>query len=165
MDKFFPVKTLRFNKYKHKKCQWVTHGILISIKYRDSLYSHLKSLPRNHPQYNINKINLQTYNRILRNSIRSAKKLYYQNCFEKFKNDMKNTWIIIKDIINKSKGKKDISKYFIINGEKVTDSNLIASQFNNFFANVGPSLAQKITPPVNKSYINYLFNAMECSFK
>ena len=42
---------------------------------------------------------------------------------------------------------------------------MIASQFNNFFANVGPSLAQKITPPVNKSYRNYLFNAIECSFK
>jgi hypothetical protein len=88
----------------------------------------------------------------LRNSIRNAKKIYYQNCFEKFKNDIKNTWAVIKDIINRSKKKKDISKHFLVNGKNITDSKLIAVHFNNFFVSVGPALARNISSPFNKSY-------------
>ena len=38
------MKSLRFNKYKYRRSPWILEGILISIKYRDSLYKSLKSL-------------------------------------------------------------------------------------------------------------------------
>ena len=44
INECFPMKKLRFNKYKHRRSPWITEGILISIKYRDSLYKSLKSL-------------------------------------------------------------------------------------------------------------------------
>ena len=31
-DQHLPIKTIRFNKYKHKNSPWVTNGILRSIK-------------------------------------------------------------------------------------------------------------------------------------
>ena len=37
-EKHLPTKMVKFNKYKHKKCPWVTNGILNSIQYRDSFY-------------------------------------------------------------------------------------------------------------------------------
>ena len=33
---------VKFKKYKHKKCNWITKGIIKSIKYRDNLYKKLK---------------------------------------------------------------------------------------------------------------------------
>ena len=38
IDDCMPVKTVRFNKYKHKKEPWVTKEILSNIKQRDQLY-------------------------------------------------------------------------------------------------------------------------------
>ena len=37
-ETFLPVKTVRFNKYKHKKQLWMTADILRAIQYRDHLY-------------------------------------------------------------------------------------------------------------------------------
>ena len=40
-EKHLPVKTVKFNKYKHKRSPWITLGILKSIKFRDGLYKKL----------------------------------------------------------------------------------------------------------------------------
>ena len=46
--------------------KWVTTGIIKSIKLRDKLYKQLKSIPVNSQEYNTMKINLKTYNQILK---------------------------------------------------------------------------------------------------
>ena len=38
--------------------------------------------------------------------IREAKKIYYYNSFKKYTNDIKSTWGVLKDIVNKNKAKK-----------------------------------------------------------
>ncbi len=48
-------------------------------------------------------MNLETYNIILKRSIRLKKKLYYEACFKKYKNDMKKTWKTISEVLNKTK--------------------------------------------------------------
>ena len=53
--------------------------------------------PSNSPAYNKYKTNLQTYNRILRQNIRLAKKTYCHTCFENLKHDIKSTWTTIKE--------------------------------------------------------------------
>ena len=70
-DKHMPMKTGRFDKHKHKMTKWVTKvgdqsGIIKSIKYRDKLYKQLKSIAVNSQEYNTMKINLKTYNQILK---------------------------------------------------------------------------------------------------
>ena len=70
----FPLTLVKFNKYKHKKNKWITVGILKSIRYKDKLYLKLKSLSINDIEYENTKTNLKTYSKILRNSIRLAKK-------------------------------------------------------------------------------------------
>ena len=59
-------KHMKFNRYSHKKSKWTTNGILISIRYRDKLYKKLHSITRDSPLYDNYKINLGTYNRILK---------------------------------------------------------------------------------------------------
>ena len=40
--KHLPIKRIKFNKYKHKKCKWITNGILKSIKTKNIIYKMLK---------------------------------------------------------------------------------------------------------------------------
>ena len=63
----------------------------------------MKQTPVNTQQYITLKINLKTYNGILRRSIRVAKTMYYHTTFEKCKHDIKETWSTIKQIIQKKK--------------------------------------------------------------
>ena len=41
IDKHMPLKTVKFNKYRHKKETWITGGILKSIRFKDKLYRQL----------------------------------------------------------------------------------------------------------------------------
>ncbi len=44
------------------------------------------------PIFNTQKINLKTYNTILKKGIKLAKKHYYEVLFIKFKDDIRGTW-------------------------------------------------------------------------
>ena len=49
-------------------------GLLRSIKKRDQMYLKLKKTAETHPTYQTQKINLKTYNSILKSMIRKMKK-------------------------------------------------------------------------------------------
>ena len=162
--KHIPNKIMKFNRYRHKKSKWITNGILISIRYRDKLYKKLHSITRDSPLYDNYKINLGTYNRILKQSIQSAKKSYYTSCFTKYKNDIKNTWVTINGIINKSTKSHSIPDFFIHNNEIITDKQIIANRFNSFFTNIGPELAQNIEDNSSKHFSDFLIDKPDCTF-
>ena len=114
INKHLPTKTVKFNKHKHKKSNWITQGIIKSIKYRDMLYRKLKETNPYCQQHETMVINLHTYNNILKRSIRKAKADYYYSRFEKYKNDMRNTWVTIKEIISRE-SKTNFPESFQIN--------------------------------------------------
>ena len=68
-----PNKLVKFNRYKHKKSTWITHGLLTSIRYRDKMYKQLKLTNPSSYNYETIKINLKTYNTILKKNIRADK--------------------------------------------------------------------------------------------
>ncbi len=83
-----PSKVVKFSKYKHKRFKWVTFGIIKSIAYRDNLYKKLKLTDPISVEFDNLKTNFNTYNKILKSSIRFAKSSYYLTIFAKFKNDI-----------------------------------------------------------------------------
>ena len=87
-ETFLPVKTVRFNKHKHKKKLRMTADILRAIKYRDHLYKTYLSKQINSAEKAFYKTNLGTCNTILKKDIREAKKTYYCNEFNKYKKDI-----------------------------------------------------------------------------
>ena len=111
-NKHIQSKTVKYNKHRHKQNKWITKGILNSIRFRDKLYKRLKTTSNNNPIFYTLKNNLQVYNRILKKNIRSAKYMYYNDCFDKYKNDIKKTWQTIKEIIN-TKSKDKASPEFV----------------------------------------------------
>ena len=47
IKKHMPIKKNKFHKYKHKRLEWITLGIIKSIKFRDNQYKRLKQTPQN----------------------------------------------------------------------------------------------------------------------
>ena len=165
MDKHLPVNTVKFNKHKHKHQPWITLGIIRSIKSRDKLYHKLKCCKPDSTQYNKNKVNLCTFNKILKKTIRSAKYSYYNNLFMKYKNDSKKTWSVINTLVGSSKCKKNISNLFVINNHSISNHAEIAEHFNSFFASIGTQQAAKIPFIPGISYNNFLLNPTDCVFQ
>ena len=127
--KHMPYQLVTFNKYKHKNSLWITNGILRSIKYRDNLHKQTKLTNPTSIDYSIKKINLKTYNCILKRSIRAAKLIYYKRLFNKYKNDTRKTWKTINEILQRSNKKRSLPMYF--RGDcKITDTVEIANKFN-----------------------------------
>ncbi len=59
-----------------------------------------------------------------------AKRVYYESCLEKFKNNMRKTWSSINDILNKSKKKKSFAEVFKEDSRSICDKLEIANKFN-----------------------------------
>ena len=55
INKHCPIKYKRFNKYKNKKNDWITTGILCSIAFRDILNLKLKLITAYNPRYLVKK--------------------------------------------------------------------------------------------------------------
>ena len=84
----------------------------------------------------------KTYDRVVNQNIRDAKNLYHFNTFTERKNDMKKSWGIINETLNKGKQKSDFPSAFTLGSRTLTVSREIANEFNTYSANVGHSLPQ-----------------------
>ena len=73
-----------------------------------------------------------------------ARKLFYCSLFEKHKNDIKKTWLNIKEILTKKEVTKGYPKIFTNNGKQASDKATIALEFKKYFSQIRPNLAQKI---------------------
>ena len=165
INKHIPIKFVKSNKYKIKNSKWITTGILRSINFRDKLYQRIKRTATTNSMYQALKVNLKTYNRILKKMIRIAKKQYYENVFEKYKADMKKTWETIKKVIDPSSKDNEYPEEFLINNQNINNPELIANKFNNYFINIGPDLARKIPAIQNASFEDYLTPTNELNFQ
>jgi len=77
--------------------------------------------------------------------IKAAKQLYYNNKISKSNNKIKTTWDIIKRKHAKTIQIK-VLKLVNIDGNLITNQQLIANSFNNYFLTV----ADKITSNINQ---------------
>ena len=87
--------------------------------------------------------------------MRRAEKLYYENRFVELKNDAKNTWKLIKSVINGNKPTSESISELSINGCTITDKTTMANKFNEYFTNIGSDLSKSI-PKVSGSFSDYL---------
>ena len=86
--------------------------------------------------------------------------MHYANMFCKSKHDSKKTWKQINDLIS-SRNQYKQHNYFKTNDSILTDHTDIANNFNSYFTNIGPNLANNIhnVNPINHlSYLNSLDN-------
>ena len=164
-EKHFPNKRVKVNKHKHKLSPWITTGLIKSIEFRDKLHKRLKSCPQDSPEHNRMEYNLKSYNGYLKQCIRTAKREYYVHEFTKYKNDVRNTWDTLKDIIN-IKNLNRISPLIlptlvlIYLARKLLQTNLI-----KYFTKIGPELARSIDTSHKIPFDNYLKSPCQLFFQ
>ena len=86
------------------------------------------------------------YKNKLTSILRTAKTSYYRNKFTEVKHDLRQTWNLIRKVINHNKSDKDNIKELKIWNTVVNDKRIIADKFNEYFAHVGQNLAKQIQP-------------------
>ena len=80
---------------------------------------------------------------------------YYTSLLENSKGNFRATWNVINEILNKKRVKSTNVNYLMHNGKRCTDNKRIANIFNNFFKNIGPSLANNL-PNANKTFKEWM---------
>ena len=138
----FPLKEFKLGYLTRKP--WLSEGMKRQIKIKNRLYRrYLRSdNPEHHMIY-------KRFRNVLHNKLHIAEKAHYDKLINDNKHNLKKSWKILKDIINKKKSSSCFSK-FVVNKSITTDKQKIAEGFNNFYINVGPDLASNI-PNVNCS--------------
>ena len=159
----FPERVVRFNKKKHKKTPWITAGILKSINHRNKLYKNFKQTQIDAINYVAKKANFNQYRNRLNKTITLAKRMYYKHIFDQFKYDMKKTWAILSDILNR-KAINPLPDMMTIQGHECSDKKVIAEQFNIFFATMGMQNVHRDNVHDRHSFRNYLTHQTETNF-
>ena len=87
--------------------------------------------------------------------IRKSKRLHFFTKFELAKNDMKQTWRTINNVIGKCQKQSSYGKFKDECNNVFTNPQDISSKFNDFFVNIGHELGSNIHN-TDKKYYNYL---------
>ena len=135
----FPLKYSKYKSKYIKRESWLTEGLLVSSNHKKKLYKIKLDKPT---EENIN--TYKNYRDMFNKQCRTAKKMYYNNLFNLYKNDMKRSWNILNQVIQNAKTNKCTQTCFLINNLVTSNKKAIAEGFNNFFASVGKNYADNI---------------------
>ena len=146
-DSCFPIKTITTG-YKTKK-SWLPDGIKKSIAHKNKLFFLYRKKPtvENHKIY-------KTYRNKLNSILRRLTIDHYKTLIEQCKNNLRKSWAVIKEIINKNRVAKEQSA-FLIDNRLSEDKEKISNGFNKYFVEIGPTLEKKC-PESNESPITWM---------
>ena len=122
-DNCFPVRSVKLG-YKNRKT-WLTQGMKKSIKIKNNLF-------RQYRQHGTPELEFKykQYRNNLNRMLRIAEREHYDVLFSNYKGNLKKSWILLKEVINRNKT-RDCSSKFLLNGECITDKLKIANGFNS----------------------------------
>ena len=162
-DECIPLKKKRFRSQKNNsRSPWISFALLKCIRRKSVLYKKFLKKPTD--------VNIEKYKKYrnrpkLNSTLRLAKWNYFADLLEKEKNNMRNTWKVINSIIRPKIN--TCTDKFVSENTTYTCPIEIATEFNNYFANIGPKLASTIQHN-GKNFSSYLLkqsNMSTCFFK
>ena len=130
----------------------MSKGLKKSSKLKQKLY--IKFLKNN---TNRNEEIYKNFKNLFEKIKTRSKNNYYSSLLIKYKNNTKKIWNIMKEITGKINVKtNNFPKTLKTNEGLITDDNhKMAKEFNKYFTNIGPNLAEKI-PNVEQTFKDYL---------
>jgi len=146
-EKCFPYRSIKTG-YKNKKI-WLTKALKISIKHKNRLYFKSIQCPTVE-----NITHYKEYKKMLSKLLRNSERQHFDNLFSTNKNNIKQSWAIMKEIINKKRSNRYPDK-LEINDEITSNEQAMVDKFNQYFVNVGSTLAKKI-PENENSPLSYI---------
>jgi hypothetical protein len=78
-------------------------------------------------------------------AIRKAKQLYYAKMLSKYRNDSRKTWKLLNEVLGRTHQTEQLNSIQTELGE-VSNPEVIANAFNDYFSAIGSALASKIDP-------------------
>ena len=138
-EKHTIIESVKKRKYCPKK-PWITKGIIHSINRKQRLYKKYMS-----SKSVTDRLKYTKYRNKLNAIIQLSKKLYIAKKIQDSASDLKRTWSIIKELLGTKKS-HTLPSFIMINERKIVDNESIANAFNNFFGNIGKSIAAKMQP-------------------
>ena len=96
--------------------------------------------------------------------MKKSKKKYYSEYFAENSNNIKKTWSGIREIVNLKNSDSHKISQLNIEGVIIDNAKDIASNFNDFFVNVGPDTDSKIPVSVNITPEKFLKDRSDFEF-
>ena len=152
LDQFIPVKTRKITKRKKRIEPWLTAGLEISIRRCKSLYKkHIKDRT-NEQKY----LKYLRYNQQLKRTKRLAKRKYYMDTCESNKNNTKQLWRTINQVIRKCNNKTEVIEKLKIDSLDEYNGEKIANELARYFSSVGKNYAKQMKKPKSTlgEYVN-----------
>lgn len=152
-NKHCPLKRVCI-KSKELNKPWFTNGLRNACLKKQHLYKDFlkKRTKESEDRYKM-------YKNKLINIMRKCERNYYVNAVKLYKDNVKQMWNVLNDVIRKTKCNKSIyPKEFVVNGQVINQKREIANGFNDFFVNIGSNLAKNIVSPFNKSIYDTMSN-------
>lgn len=148
-------KSTKIKKYSSKVSRlkpWMTAGLLRSVRTRDEMSRRIKKQPFNTAL----KTRFRNYRNILTKIIRSAKQLYYRRKIDDSKNNNRQMWRNIAEVmgIKKSKDIFPVEHFFkdsdIVGPDEIKH---VSDLLNEYYVGVGANLAGAF-PPESETVVN-----------
>ena len=150
-DVAFPEVEITPKSAKNVRSPWMSSGLLKSSRTKNKLFSKYKHKPTL-----VNSELFKVYNALFNKCRKAAKKTFYAEQFETHKSNIKKTWTLIRDVIgSRAKKRENLPNFFRENNEILSNPLDIANGFNDFFAGIGPNLAEAIQPS-SRSFRSYM---------
>ena len=148
-NKAFPLYSPTKSRKRQNNQPWMTSGLLNSCKKKNKLYLKFIKQPNE-----TNKKNFIIYRNKFKTLKKKAELLYYEIEFQKYNNNLKKQWQIIRSIL-KTDNKSSRIDLVDSNGVIIDDDETIANKFNSYFTSIPQNLAEKI-PSSPNSYNKYM---------
>ena len=110
----------------------MTNSILKSINHRNRLYKNLKQFKPDSFIYTEKQLYFNRYRNELNKKVNHTKRSYYKDLLKQYKFDMKKTWAVLSQILNRY-SRNSVPDNMLINGVECSDKQAIVEHFNSSF--------------------------------
>ena len=132
------------------KKPWMSPALMKSRRTKEKLYKKYITSPT--PQ---NKAIYNAYKNKFTQIKRVSEKNYYSNKLQLSKNNLKSTWKIIKEALNKRNSSSPVPCKLKSGNVILSSNEEISNKLNDFFTTIGPNLDEKIPRP-NVNFTSFL---------
>ena len=140
----FPIEANKVKNCKRLNFPWLTESLLVSVRKKNKLYKQLLRSPNP-----TRELQYKSCRNKLNHLIRIVKSYYYDQRFASAKNNLKETWKFINEVINKRKCRPSFPSSFRSDGGVLTDPVEIANGFCNYFTNVTTTTTTLFAPALH----------------
>ena len=152
-DKHFPKVRIRIDQKSENK-PWLTKGLINACHKKNNLY---KAFILNRSEENESRY--KRYENKLTSMLRYCEKRYYSDLLLHYKSNIKATWNVLNSLIKTKSCVNIPEKFFYSENNKLAGVQNIVNEFNKYFVNVGPNLAQSIPEENEQNVLNYMSDA------